>query len=90
MNCPKCNGGTYIVDEELVKVLENTTPIKLILKVVYLCRSCGERFSRIVYEDIETKKKEIETTPTQTPAPSYQPQQTAEPADDRLRFLDKI
>lgn len=91
MNCPKCNGGAYVSDEDVVKVLENTSPIKVILKVTYVCRSCGERFSRVFSEDIEAKRKEdwrpapgMPTSEhTVRPAPSYEPA-------DRLRFLDKL
>jgi hypothetical protein len=95
MNCPKCNGETYASDEEAVKVLENTTPIKIIIRVTYICRSCGERFTRIVSEDVEARRKE------QEPAPGFPTHEyavrpgmsttgvTQEPAE-KLRFLDKI
>jgi phage terminase large subunit GpA-like protein len=56
LTCPKCGGGTYLVDEELVRVVENTDPMKVIAKAIYQCRSCGERFSRLVVENIDAKK----------------------------------
>ncbi|MBM3303845.1 MAG: hypothetical protein FJY76_02020 [Candidatus Aenigmarchaeota archaeon] len=56
MNCPKCNGEAYLVDEELVKIIENTDPMKVVAKAIYQCRACGERFSRLVIENIDAKK----------------------------------
>jgi len=92
MNCPKCNGGAYVSDEEVVKVLESVTPIKVILKVTYVCRSCGERFSRVFSEDIEAKRKE-EWTPSPGMPTSEHAVRPATPATEpveRLRFLDKL
>ena len=82
--CPKCQGEAYLVDEEIVKVLENTDPIKIIAKGTYQCKSCGERFSRLMYENLEAKKKEEE--PAESKA-SIRP--TTENIDS-LRFLDNI
>ena len=56
IQCPKCNGEAYLVDEELVRVVENTDPMKVIAKAVYQCRACGERFSRLVIENIDARK----------------------------------
>jgi C4-type Zn-finger protein len=89
MNCPKCSGGSYVSDEEVVKILENTTPIKVILKVTYICRSCGERFSRVFSEDVEAKRKEEFRTAPGMPTSEYAARPANEPAD-RLRFLDRI
>jgi phage terminase large subunit GpA-like protein len=58
MQCPKCGGEAYLVDEELVQVLENVDPPKIIAKAIYQCRSCGERFTRLVSENLDAKKKE--------------------------------
>ncbi len=60
MYCPKCGGEAYLVDEELVQVLENVDPPKIIAKAIYQCRSCGERFTRLVSEDLDAKKKQQE------------------------------
>jgi len=102
MNCPKCNGGAYVSEEEAIKILENTTPIKVIVKMTYICRSCNERFSRIFSEDVEAKKRPAEWTAAQQPTAPGMPTsehavrpgmsttgQTQEPAD-RLKFLDNI
>ena len=89
MNCPKCSGGSYISDEEVVKVLENTTPIKVILRVTYVCRSCGERFSRVFSEDVHAKRKEEWSPSPGMPTSEYAARPAYEPAE-RLRFLDKI
>ena len=57
MQCPKCGGEAYLIDEELVQVLENVDPPKIIAKAIYQCRSCGERFTRLVSESLDAKKK---------------------------------
>ena len=61
MDCPKCGGGTYIVDEEFVKVIENTEPMKVVAKATYQCRSCNERFTRLIVENLDAKRKEEPT-----------------------------
>jgi len=66
MNCPKCGAEAYLVEEEFVKVLENVDPPKVLAKAIYQCKSCGERFSRLIYEDLNTIKKE-ETQPSGSP-----------------------
>ncbi len=62
MECPKCGGGTYLVEEELVKIIENTDPMKVVAKAIYQCRSCGERFSRLVIENIDAKRASAQQT----------------------------
>ncbi|MEM5871851.1 MAG: hypothetical protein QW051_03185 [Candidatus Aenigmatarchaeota archaeon] len=57
MNCPKCDGGAYVSEEEVVNIVQNITPPRVILKVTYVCKSCGERFTRIYFEDIESSEK---------------------------------
>jgi ribosomal protein L37AE/L43A len=66
MQCPKCGGDAYLVEEELVQVLENVEPPKVIAKAIYQCKSCGERFSRLVYEDLTSRKKD-ETVSSRVP-----------------------
>ena len=82
MHCPKCGGEAYLVEEEFVKVLENVDPPKIVAKAIYQCKSCGERFSRLIYEDFSARKKEEAGVPPVTgPAPdSIDPQ-------DRLKFF---
>jgi len=65
MECPKCQGGAYLADEELVKVMEGTKPQKAILKATFVCRSCGERFSRLVTDSLEKRRLEIKPLPPQ-------------------------
>ncbi|MEE9323791.1 MAG: hypothetical protein V3U72_04565 [Candidatus Aenigmarchaeota archaeon] len=99
MNCPKCDGGSYILEEEAIKVLENTKPMRIIMRVTYVCRSCSEKFSRIFWEDVELKKRpqEFQTQPSPgMPTSEYAVRpgmsttgETKEPGD-RLRFLDNI
>jgi hypothetical protein len=104
MNCPKCDGGAYVSEEEVVNVLESTSPVKAIVKIAYICKSCGERFSRVYFEDVEGRKKaeEKETkTKTWKPAPGMPTSEFAaggplipkakdkEPMDT-LKFLDDV
>ena len=56
MNCPKCGGEAYLVDEEFVRVIENVEPMKVVAKDIYQCRSCNERFSRLMVENLDAKK----------------------------------
>lgn len=57
MECPKCGGGAFLSEEELVQVLDNVEPIKVVSKSVYVCRACSEKFSRLVCENLAAKKK---------------------------------
>lgn len=86
MFCPKCGGGTYIAEEELVKILEGRT-LRAIMKILYVCRACSEKFSRLVHEDLESRKRdESGTKPTQ----SYSPQSTSSETNsvpETLRFF---
>ncbi len=97
--CPKCNSRAYISDEEVVKVLENTDPVKIILRITYVCRSCGERFTRVVTENVKARKKESgESSGTPgfpTSLESLRPGMSTtgrkvESQPDRLKFLDNI
>lgn len=63
--CPKCGGGSFLVDEELVQVLENTDPVKILIKSIYQCRACSDRFSRLVSDSLDARKKQAEA-----PAPA--------------------
>lgn len=97
MNCPKCNGGSYVGEEEVIKVLENTTPIKVIMKITFACRACNERFSRIFLEDVEARKRPQEWQPAPgmpsneyAVRPGMSTTGTANEPADRLKFLDNI
>ena len=70
MECPKCGGGAYLSEEELVQILSETDPVKILIKAVYVCRACSERFSRLVYDDLSSRKRE--------PAQTQRVQQTQE------------
>ena len=74
MECPKCGGGAYLAEEELVQVLENTEPLKILIKAKYQCRACSETFSRIVYDDMNARKKADEQHPM-APYPMQSQQQ---------------
>jgi len=105
MNCPKCDGGAYVSEEEVVNVLENTMPVKVILKVTYVCKSCNERFSRVFWEDVEATRKRPEAKDRKTkewkPAPGMPTSEFAvrpgmsltgetKETPERLKFLDDI
>lgn len=84
--CPKCGGGAFLSEEELVKILENTEPMKVILKATYQCRACSERFIRLVHDLLDARKK-----PEEIPAQPDQVTQTetnseTEPAES-LKFF---
>lgn len=79
MRCPKCGGDAFLVDEEFVQVLENVDPPKIVAKAIYQCKSCNERFSRLVSEDLAAKKKEPETAPA--------PSTSSESAMEQLRYF---
>ena len=71
MQCPKCGGEAYLVDEDLVQVLENVEPPKIIAKAIYQCRSCGEKFTRLISEDLSAKKKQAEPSQPAQKAQGY-------------------
>lgn len=58
ITCPKCAGEAYLAEEELVQVLENTDPLKAIIKAHFTCKACASEFTRLVTESLEAKKKE--------------------------------
>ncbi len=106
MNCPKCDGGAYVAEEEVVSVVDSIVPIKVILKISYVCKSCSERFTRVYLEDLEAarrKPKEPALTSKAkewTPAPGMPtsefaagpevPKPSNKDIKDKLRFLDDI
>lgn len=83
MECPKCGGGTYLIDEELIQVLENTDPMKIMFKAIFSCRACNERFSRIFYDDLGARKKppEVRQYPYQGQAGQGQQYEPVRPAE---------
>jgi hypothetical protein len=69
MECPKCGGGAYLAEEDLIQVLESTDPVKLMLRATYQCRACSERFTRVIYDDITARKKEMGSGSPPVPSP---------------------
>jgi transposase-like protein len=55
--CPKCGAEAYLSEEEMAGMVENSDPPKVGIKQIFRCKSCGEKFSRIVFENLEGKKK---------------------------------
>ncbi len=89
MFCPKCGGGTYISEEELIKIIENTRSLKAVIKLIYSCRACSEKFSRIIHEDLENKKRDISGTAVSSQAPQgqYSSQYSNQRNDDAAENL---
>ncbi len=58
IQCPKCAGEAYLAEEELVQVLENTDPLKAIIKAHFTCKACASTFTRLLTEILDAKKKE--------------------------------
>jgi hypothetical protein len=56
MECPKCGGGAFLSEEELIKILEGTEPLQILIKNIYQCRACAERFSRLVSDNLSSRK----------------------------------
>jgi len=55
--CPKCGGESFLSEEEMAGVVENVDPPKVAIKQVFKCKACGEKFSRIIFENLDSKKK---------------------------------
>ena len=55
MECPKCGGGAFLSEEELIKILDGT-PTQILIKNVYQCRACMEKFSRLVSDSMEARR----------------------------------
>jgi hypothetical protein len=95
MNCPKCGGGAFLADEDLVKVMENTQPLKLLIKQTFTCRACSERFSRIVWDDFESRRRGNEATApssveTVSLTGSGQVPSSPDQAAAGIQFLDRV
>jgi len=56
MECPKCGGGAFLSEEEMVKILEGADPMQILIKNIYQCRACAERFSRLVSDNISARR----------------------------------
>ena len=91
MNCPKCQGGAFLADEDLVKVMETSAPMKLLIKQTFTCRACAERFSRIVWDDMDSRKKSYEESSVQTVSlAGNQPTTSPDQAASGIQFLDNV
>ena len=73
MQCPKCNGGSFLSDEELVKHVETTEPNKIILRATHTCMACQEKFSRLVWDELGPHRRHV------PPGPAYQQPQAPNP-----------
>lgn len=102
MNCPKCQDEAYLADEDLVKVTESCSPVLIVIKQTYVCRSCGDRFSRIVTEEAESRKKDkqaeekpaapdvrkISLSDGMTFRQPFQDDEDGGPEDEKVQILD--
>ncbi len=98
MNCPKCQGGAYLGEEDLVKVVENSTPMRLLIKQTFVCRACAERFSRIISDDMDARRRPLVDsssgvqTVSLTGGYAQQPvqQHSQDAAAAGIQFLDSV
>jgi transposase-like protein len=65
--CPKCGSEAYLSEEEMAGLVENTDPPKVAIKQIFKCKSCGERFSRVVLENLDAKRKQQKTEAKKLP-----------------------
>lgn len=91
MECPKCSGGSYLVEEDLVKVLESPDPIKILIKATYQCRACSDRFTRLFYDLLESRRRpdvQYDQQPQYQQSTQYQQQAKQEDAAaEGLKFF---
>jgi uncharacterized protein with PIN domain len=55
--CPKCGGEAFLSQEDFAGVVESTDPVKVAIKQTFKCKSCGEVFSKITFENLDKKKQ---------------------------------
>lgn len=94
MNCPKCGGGAFLGEEDLVKVMDNMQPMKLLIKQTFVCRACSEKFSRIVWDDFEARKRTEEGAMGGVETVSLSGNNNRASSEDRaaagIQFLDSV
>ena len=54
--CPKCGSEAYLSEEEFAGNVDASDPPKVAIKQVFKCKACGEKFSRIVFQNLDVKK----------------------------------
>ena len=89
MQCPKCAGEAYLAEEELVQVLENTEPLKAIIKAHFTCKACASAFTRLLTENLDAKKKEaLASAPRSYASPAFTASAvSSDTAAEGLRFF---
>ena len=94
MNCPKCGGGAFLGEEDLVKVMDNMQPMKLLIRQTFVCRACSEKFSRIVWDDFEARKRTEEGTVSGVETVSLTGNDQQPVSEDKaaagIQFLDSV
>lgn len=72
-----------------MKILEGTRPLKAVIKVHYNCRACGDKFGRLVHENLEEKKRDLSGLGSQNAGVASAPiqQRTEGQAAESLRFF---
>ncbi|MBI4181350.1 MAG: hypothetical protein HY520_00070 [Candidatus Aenigmarchaeota archaeon] len=61
MECPKCGGGCLLSEEDLVQLLPDREAVRAVVKALYVCRACAEKFSRLFVEDLARRKRPQES-----------------------------
>ena len=70
-----------------MKVLEGTRPLKAVIKVHYSCRACGDKFGRLVHENLEEKKRDLSGLGSQGQGTPVNQQRTESQAAEGLKFF---
>lgn len=102
MQCPKCNGGSFLAEEELVKHIEGQEPHRVIIRATHSCMACQEKFSRLVWDELgphrrhapmgqpyqqQQPQQQYQQAPNPYQYPQQQPQKKDEEVVDGLKFF---
>jgi len=88
--CPKCGGEAYLSEEEMAGAVENSDPPKVAIKQIFKCKACGEKFSRIIFENVDSKKKTVAKKPEDLFEGFHKPGigfEEEEPSKDRVEIF---
>ena len=90
MECPKCQGASYLSEEEFIQMLDGIEPVKVVTKGVYVCKSCTDRFTRIHIDEVEGRRKPQAAPASSTGTIPYAPSArrlTEDEAAESLKFF---
>ena len=87
MECPKCQGASYLSEEEFIQLLDSMEPVRVITKGVYVCKICADKFTRIHIEDVEGKRRPAETAQAGQPGVSKPARAERSDIPETLKFF---